>query len=95
MNYLNNTLIVKVETISGDVYFFNKEILFLKDGDQGTNGTTYITAVRPCDENGNKLSGLHPIVYDGEWGDPLALRCYVYKDGELINNDPNNYTLTF
>ena len=41
VNYNNNTLTLKVNTIFGEVYTFQKEILFLKDGDQGTNGTTY------------------------------------------------------
>jgi hypothetical protein len=51
-------------------------------------------AIRPCDSNGNKLSGLQPLIYNGGWRNTLPLKCYVYKDGELLNNN-NNYTLTY
>ena len=95
VNYNNNTITVKIHTLSGKDYLYDKEILFLKDGDQGTNGTTYIASIRPCDGNGTKLSGLHPLIYNNGWGAALPLRCYVYKDGELINLDTGNYTLAF
>lgn len=95
VNFNNNTLTVKIKTISDAIYLFQKEILFLKDGDQGTNGTTYVTAVRPCSDDGVKLAGLHPLVYNEGWVGGMPLRCYVYKDGELINNDLLNYGLTF
>ena len=95
VNYTNNTFTVRIVTIDGNEYSFLKEILFLKDGDQGTNGTTYVVAVRPCDTNGSKLAGFNPLVYyDGAWSGNLPLRCYVYKDGTLINNN-SNFTLTY
>lgn len=95
VNYTNNTFTVRIVTIDGNEYSFLKEILFLKDGDQGTNGTTYVVAVRPCDVNGVKLAGFNPLVYyDGAWSGNLPLRCYVYKDGELINNN-SNFTLEY
>ena len=94
-NFNNNIAIVKINTINGNVYSFNKEILCLKDGDQGTNGTTYIAAVRPCDVSGEKLSGLQPLRYkDNNWSN-INLGCYVYKDGELINNKTSSYTITY
>ncbi len=91
INFQNNTIIVKIKTIAEETYLFEKEILFLKDGDQGTNGTTYVVAVRPCDSDGKRLSGFNPIEYRGTggWGEDLQLKCYVYKDGEFINNNPN------
>lgn len=85
VNYNNNNVIMRITTITEDIYSFDKEILFLKDGDQGTNGTTYITTIRPCDSDGNKLSGLNPLRYNSGWQNYLRLHCYVYKDGELIN----------
>ena len=95
VNYNNNTIKVKIITIEGKEYVFEKEILFLKDGDQGTNGTTYIATVRPYDSaTGSKLSGLRPLIYQSGWKNTLPLRCYVYKDGNLINGD-SNYKLTF
>lgn len=95
VNYTNNTFTVRITTIDGNSYSFLKEILFLKDGDQGTNGTTYVVAVRPCDANGTKLAGFNPLVYyNGAWSVNLPLRCYVYKDGELINGN-SHYTLQY
>lgn len=95
-DFNNNSIIVQIQTISEQTYRFEKEILFLKDGDQGTNGTTYVTAIRPYDKStGLKLSGLQPLTYNNGWGDSLALRCYVYKDGELINEDTNNYDIEY
>lgn len=86
VNDNNNLFIVKIRTAMDDVYLFEKEILFIKDGDQGTSGITYIAAIRPCDTNGAKLSGVQPLVYNNGWIRSLPLRCYVYKDGNLIND---------
>lgn len=89
INFQNNTLLVRIKTITEQEYNFDKEILFLKDGDQGTNGTTYVVAIRPCNSSGLKLSGLQPLIYNSSWRNTLPLRCYVYKDGEFINNNSN------
>ena len=96
VNFNNNTILVRIITMDGQEYSFQKEILFLKDGDQGTNGTTYVTAVRPFDTAaGLKLSGLNPLIYrNNAWQNTLPLRCYVYTDGELIN-DNGSYTLSY
>lgn len=94
VNFSNNTVIVKIRTITESIYLFNKEILCLKDGDQGTNGTTYITAIRPCNSDGVKLSGLQPLRYNNGWTNDIRVRCYVYKDGELINNN-SKYSITY
>lgn len=79
VNFSNNTVIVKIRTITESIYLFNKEILCLKDGDQGTNGTTYITAIRPCNSDGVKLSGLQPLRYNNGWTNDIRVRCYVIK----------------
>lgn len=94
VNFSNNTVIVKIRTITESIYLFNKEILCLKDGDQGTNGTTYITAIRPCNSDGIKLSGLQPLRYNNGWTNDIRVRCYVYKDGELINGN-SKYSITY
>lgn len=94
VNDINNTVTIRITTIDQKIYLFEKEIIFIKDGDQGTNGTTYVTAIRPCDSNGSKLSGLQPLVYNGLWINSLRLRAYVYKDGVLINN-MNNYHIEY
>lgn len=94
VNFSNNTVIVKIRTITESIYLFNKEILCLKDGDQGTNGTTYITAIRSCNSDGVKLSGLQPLRYNNGWINDIRVRCYVYKDGELINGN-SKYSITY
>lgn len=94
LDYNNNTLLLKVKTYVGQEYTFQKEILCLKDGDQGTNGTTYVTAIRPCEASGTKLSGFQALRYNNGWSDTMNLRCYVYKDGELINSNPL-YTIDY
>lgn len=86
ISYNNNSIIIRIKTIDEKIYDFEKEIIFVKDGDQGTNGTTYILAVRPCDSSGNKLSGLNPMYYKNNIWTGIRLKAYVYKEGELINN---------
>lgn len=97
INKNNNVITVKIKcAMNNNEYLFRKEILFLKDGDQGTNGTTYICAIRPVNlKNGLKLSGFHALQYNNGWlGDGLDLRCYVYKNGDLING-AQNFDLTY
>ena len=99
INYNNNTIIIKITTIDAKVYEFKKEIIFVKDGDQGTNGTTYILTIRPSNDDNTKLSGFQPLRYfNGQWQDSLRLRAYVYRDGEEINGDKfdsSKYELTY
>lgn len=99
VNYNNNTIIIKITTIDAKVYEFKKEIIFVKDGDQGTNGTTYILTIRPSKQDNTKLSGFQPLLYtDNEWKDNLRLRAYVYRDGEEINGDKydeSKYSITY
>lgn len=83
--YINNTLILKIITVDNKEFAFEKEIVFVKMGDQGTNGTTFVSAVRAVDANLDKLSGFQPLIPSGF----LRLRNFIYKDGDLINNDPN------
>lgn len=94
VNFSNNIVIVKIRTITESIYLFNKEILCLKDGDQGTNGTTYIAAIRPCNTDGVKLAGLQPLRYNNGWVEDIRARCYVYKDGELINGN-SKYSISY
>ena len=80
--YTNNTLTLTIITVDNKTFEFEKEIVFVKTGDQGTNGTKYISAVRVVDENLDKIAGFNPLVSDGY----LRLRNFIYKDGDLINN---------
>lgn len=95
IGYNNNTVILKITTVDNKVYEFPKEILFVKDGDQGTNGTTYISAIRPCDtiNNDNKFSGIWGVSLQNDSFSCVkninTLKAYVYKDGERIDNQSN------
>lgn len=93
----NNTVIIKIKcAMNGNEYSFYKEIMFLKDGDQGTNGTTYFCVIRPVNlANGEKVEGFHALEYNGTWqGSGLNLRCYVYKNGMRINGN-NQFELKY
>lgn len=80
--YTNNTLTLTIITVDNKTFEFDKEIVFVKTGDQGTNGTKYISAVRVVDDNLDKIAGFNPLVSGGY----LRLRNFIYRDGDLINN---------
>ena len=64
------------------VYTYYKPIIFVKDGDQGTNGTTYIISVRP------KNDKYSPLKHYGNWADNwVTYKCIVYRDGEEVNEN--------
>lgn len=91
--YQNNTLTMQIITIDGKTYDFPCDILFVKDGEQGTNGTTYITMIRPVIsiEGGYKLDTDYTVLKTAN----QTFKAYVYKDGEEIVSGENGYTLSF
>lgn len=93
--YQNNSLTMKITTIDEKVYEFPCDILFVKDGEQGTNGTTYITMIRPV-----KLTTDNKYTLDTDYkvmlqGKSQAFKAYVYKDGKPIEDNDSNYELLF
>lgn len=83
--YQNNSLTMKITTIDGKIYEFPCDILFIKDGEPGTNGTTYITMIRPMKlENENLVldTNYKGLIQKEE----KTFRAYIYKDGKQINN---------
>lgn len=83
----NNTVYVRLTALDGTYVDYEKEISFLKDGDQGTNGTTYLCLIRPIDLNSEvKRTDKVALRYaDGAWGtDQIAFKAFVYCNGELI-----------
>lgn len=88
--YTNNTLTLSIITVDNKTFEFEKEIVFVKTGDQGTNGTKYISAVRVVDQNLDKIAGFNPLVM----GSYLRLRNFIYKDGDLINNN-SDYNIKY
>lgn len=91
--YQNNTLTMQIITIDGKTYDFPCDILFVKDGEQGTNGTTYITMIRPVKsiEGEYKLDADYTVLKTAN----QTFKAYVYKDGEEIVSGANGYTLSF
>lgn len=89
----NNTLTMQIITIEGKTYDFPCDILFVKDGEQGTNGTTYITMIRPVKlvDKKYKLDTDYKVMTQGQ---SQAFKAYVYKDGQQIENN-SNYELLF
>ena len=85
-NFINNSLKVNIVTYQGDEYTYVKDFTFLKDGDQGTNGSPYSVVIRPYDrDNKVPLSGFQALQYkDSAWGDVLYLAPYVYREDELV-----------
>ena len=80
-NLTNNTFKVAITTLEGKIYNFEKEIIFTKDGEQGTNGTSYAALIRPCDKEGQKQTG-YWYLYPGE---SINLKAYLYKDGDMLD----------
>lgn len=52
----NNTIRVELTATNNKTYTFEKTIIFTKDGDQGTNGTSYVLRVFPIDSNNKEIS---------------------------------------
>lgn len=83
----NNTVYVRLTALDGTYVDYEKEISFLKDGDQGTNGTTYLCLIRPINLNSEvKRTDKVALRYaNGAWGtDQIAFKAFVYCNGELI-----------
>lgn len=91
----NNTLTMQIITIDGKTYNFPCDILFVKDGEQGTNGTTYITMIRPVKLTTDKKYKLDTDYKVMMQGQIQAFKAYVYKDGKQIEENDSNYELFF
>lgn len=73
-----NTFKIKIITADKE-YSFEKEIMFLKDGDQGTNGTTYVLIVSPKEE------GYQYLQNNGT--SSLSMQAKVFKDNNNITEE--------
>ena len=84
----NNTFRVKIKTIDKE-YTSLKEIYFIKDGQQGTNGTEYCCIVRPVAADGvTPLSDAEAILTKT---DSIKLKAFVYKNSKLIEENNISY----
>ena len=84
----NNTVYVRLTALDGTYVDYEKKINFLKDGDQGTNGTTYLCLIRP-------ISGVG-LKYNNGWdtASPITFKTTVYCNGEIINSS-SDYTINY
>lgn len=80
-----------VSRLSDESWSFKREIVFTKDGDQGTNGTTFVLVVRPY-ENGIRVAGYNPLI-QGTAKASQNLKAVVYRDGEIYD-DVSSYSLS-
>lgn len=92
-----NTIYVRLIALDGSFVDYAKDITFLKDGDQGTNGTSFVCIIRPVDNNGIIKSGVTALKYQNStWTkDTLCFKAFVYYDGELINDQTDDYTISY
>ena len=101
--FINNSVYVRLTSLDGTFVDYEKEISFLKDGAQGTNGTSYVCLIRPIDSKGNKIIGenlgLNYIVNQETNGwdskSSIKYKVFVYCNGELINNRTDKFKLSY
>lgn len=82
----NNTFKLRVTTLDGQVYTFEKEIIFIKVGDPGTNGTSYQSIIRVISDN--------PFVATTQNANlKVRLQCAIYRGSQQL--DANDCTITW
>lgn len=86
VNRLNNTVILKVETYNNQSFEFRKEIVCLKTGNSGTNGTKYVAALTFDSNN-------HSYVKKGDQISQTAIvNLNVYEDGVPVSSADYSYS---
>ena len=78
----NNTFKIKIITADKE-YSFEKEITFIKDGDQGTNGSACALIIKPVD--GREY--LYHNTEDNEKSKGLKLKVYLYNVKDSTSKD--------
>ena len=78
----NNTFKIKIITADKE-YSFEKEIIFIKDGDQGTNGSACALVIKPVD--GREY--LYHNTTDKEKSKGLGLKVYLYNAKDNTSED--------
>lgn len=76
----NNTVSLLIKLNDGREFEVKKEFIFLKQGNPGTNGTTFTTKIEPASNSAKYLiSGAVPV-------NSMRLTVTAYKDGELASS---------
>lgn len=86
VNRLNNTITLRVETYNNQSFEFKKEIVCLKTGNSGTNGTKYVAALT-FDSNA------HSFVKKGDQiAQTAVVNLNVYEDGVPVSSSDYTYS---
>lgn len=96
---INNTIGLKLYDLDSERDFLFKKILtFTKDGDTGTNGTTYAARIAYCDVNGVVRNGFGGLSYNSsqnKWSTEYV-RILIYHNGEeLTPTEYQDWNLTW
>lgn len=84
----NNSFKIRISTQDGQVYTFDKEIVCIKTGDPGTNGTKYSSLIKVVTNSNN------PYKFVSSTSSTIRkvlLQCDVYRESELL--DPEQYSI--
>lgn len=83
----NNTFTLRLVALDGKIYTFTKEIIFIKAGDPGTNGTDYQSLIRVVKDEGY-YSYVSPSATSQNLGNGVKLECIVYRGStELLSSE--------
>lgn len=77
----NNTFKLRITTLDAQVYIFEKEIIFIKVGDPGTNGTGYQSIIRIIDNN------YFVATTNNASGPSVKLQCDVYRGSQQLGSE--------
>lgn len=86
-SYTNNTVYLEItDKTNQKTYLYQKNFIFTKDGDQGTNGTPYVALIRWCDSSGKVLENeYHAYQTDKD----SYITFEVYNDGQKMTDGYN------
>lgn len=84
-NYTNNTLSLKIITLTGKEFYFSKTIVFSKQGEYEINGLDYSLIIKQCSSDGNEI-GIQPLNYINNKYIPIYYKVELRLDGEKIVN---------
>lgn len=84
----NNSFKIRISTQDGQVYTFDKEIVCIKTGDPGTNGTKYSSLIKVVTNSNNPYKFVSSTSSTTR---KVLLQCDVYRESELL--DPEQYSI--
>lgn len=82
-DYSNNTLTLKVITLTDKEFIFNKTITFIKPGDTSISGLDYSLIIKQCDVDGNEISSI-PLNKQNNNYSPIYFKPEIRYNGNKI-----------